>query len=274
MTQGIDRRAALAQLGLGATILANAVAASSASAMGAASPVPRKRQIFAVGGHFFVDAWERPLLQQHLLGLAGVPSPRICLLQTATGDNPSDIEQFYRDLGKLDCRPSHLSLMAPVTLDFESYFKSMDIIYVGGGATKNLMAMWPAWGVDKALEIAWESGVVLSGNSAGSICWFESCITDSYPPTLLPLKCTGFLKGSACTHYDERADRPIIFRDLIARGVIDSPGFATENSVALHYVGTELHEVVTAKPGALAYVVTRTASGYSEVKMPPPRLLV
>lgn len=273
MTQDMDRREALTRLGMGSAIVAATVASAASTGATAPSAARRPPQVFGVGGKFFVEAWERPLLQQHLLSLAGVASPRICLLQTATGDNPYDIERFYRDLGQLDCRPTHLSLMAPTTLDFERYFKSMDIIYVGGGATKNLMAMWPAWGVDQALRAAWLDGVVLAGNSAGSICWFESCITDSYPPKMRPLKCTGFLKGSACTHYDERPDRPTVFRDLIARGVIDSPGYATENHVALHFIGTELHEIVSARQGASAFLVKRVPSGYLETKMASPRFL-
>ncbi len=228
----------------------------------------KQRQIFAVGGNFFVQAWQQPLLQRHLLGLSTNVSPRICLLAGANGDNPADIELFYRQINQHACRPYHLSLARPITLDFEDYFLGMDIIYVFGGATKNLLAGWREWGLDTALRTAWDQGVILSGTSAGAICWFESCITDSFPPVMLPLRCTGMLKGSACTHYDARPDRPPSFRKFIADGSIDSPGIATDDDTALHYIGDALHEVVTVRHGATAYRVTRTADGYTEEALP------
>lgn len=257
----VDRREVLAGT-VGAVLL------SRNSAAVAETATAKRRQIFGIGGNFWPKPNRPPLLVLHLLGLTAARSPRICMLATATGDNPFDIELFYREFGRYDCRPAHLSLMSPVTLDFEDYLSGMDIIYVGGGATKNLMAMWQAWGLDKALKAAWNSGVVLSGTSAGSICWFENCITDSFPPKLLPLTCTGFLQGSACTHYDQREDRPTVFRQLIANGTISSPGYATDNDVALHFVDDRLHEVVTARAGANGYLVSRTADGTSQTVLP------
>lgn len=227
-----------------------------------------QRQILGIGGNFYVKPWQPPTLQRHLLQLAGVASPRICLLATATGDNPADIEMFYRHLGQHDCRLSHLNLFNPGTDDFERLFLSQNIIYVGGGATRNLIAIWREWGIDKALRTAWESGVVLAGTSAGSICWFESCITDSLPQKLLPLKCLGFLKGSGCTHYDARPDRPTTFRKLIAEGTIEGPGLATDDDTALHYIDDRLHEVVTARRGATAHRIVKTAMGCAEEALP------
>lgn len=231
------------------------------------SSVDRPRQIFGMGGGFYPEPWNPPILQKHLMTLSQKAEPRICLLATATGDNPADIEMFYRHMSQLRCRPTHLSLMAPSTMDFAQFFKELDIVYVGGGATKNLMAMWRDWGVDHALRSAWEEGVILSGTSAGSICWFESCITDSFPPKMLPLKCTGFLKGSASTHYSSRPDRAGAFRELIATGVIEGPGIATDDGVGLHYIGDKLHEVVSIDEKAMAYIVTRTPEGYDETPL-------
>ena len=212
-----------------------------------------RRQIFGVGGKFFVEPWEEPLLQRHLLGLPDKPEPKVCFLGTATGDNPVDIEQFYRELGQQRARLSHLNLFAPHTADFAGFLGDHDIIYVGGGATRNLMALWRDWGMDVALRQVWEGGVVLSGTSAGSICWFEGCITDSLPKTLLPLDCVGLIKGSGCTHYDARPDRPPRFRALIAEGQIPAPGLATEDHVGIHFVDDALFDVVTAKPGQRAW---------------------
>ena len=225
------------------------------------------RQIFGVGGNFFVKAWQKPALQTYLLGLAKKRTPRICFLGAANGDNPADIELFYRQMNRHDCRPFHLSMAAPVTRDFADFFQSMDIIYVGGGATKNLISVWRVWGVDVALRVAWDAGVILSGTSAGSICWFKACITDSYPAEMLPLECIGLLPGSACTHYDARPDRPPTFRRLIADGTIPSPGLATDDDTAVHYIDGELHEVLTVRPEARAYRLLRNGDTFEEMPL-------
>ncbi|HET6629500.1 MAG TPA: peptidase E [Woeseiaceae bacterium] len=224
-------------------------------------------QIFGAGGCFFVEPWQEPLLQRHLLSLAGVPVPRICFLGTANGDNPADIEQFYRQMGRHACRPSHLKLFEPHTDRFRAWFLEHDIIYVGGGATRNLMALWEEWGIVAALHDAWQAGVVLAGTSAGSICWFEGCITDSLPARMLPLRCTGFLAGSGCTHYDARPDRPAAFRRYLLEGRIPFPGIATENHTALHYRGRELFEVVTARRGSKAWRLTRRGDAIVEAPL-------
>ena len=192
--------------------------------------------------------------------------PKICYIGTAQGDNPNETEIFYRAMNQHNVRLRHLNMFAPHTADLEGFLLDHDIIYVNGGATRNLITIWKDWGLDKALRKAWEAGVVLSGTSAGSICWFEGCITDSLPQKLLPLECLGFLKGSNSTHYGARPDRPREFRHNIATGAIPSPGIATDDDVALHYIGEELHEIVTAKLGSTAYKVTRTndEAGYHE----------
>lgn len=89
----------------------------------------------------------------------------------------------------------------------EDFILTKDIIYVGGGNTKNLLALWKEWGLDIILKKAWNQGIVLAGISAGSICWFEAGVTDSYGDRLEPIKCLGFLKGSNCPHYDEEMDQ-------------------------------------------------------------------
>jgi peptidase E len=213
----------------------------------------KQRQIFAIGGRFYVDTWQPLLLQRQLLSLASAASPKICLLAGAVGDNPAAIEQFYRELGEHDCRPAHLNIYKPVTRDFADYFAGFDIVYVNGGSTRNLITVWRDWGIDSALRTAWEAGVIMSGTSAGMNCWFDACITDSYPPEMLPLTCIGILAGSACAHFSTRPDRAPTFRRMIADGTIPGPGYAADDDVALHFIGTELREAVSARPEAGAW---------------------
>ncbi len=213
----------------------------------------KQRQIFAIGGRFYVDTWQPPLLQRHLLSLTPAANPKICLLAGAVGDNPAAIEQFYREVDVHDCRPTHLNIYKPVTRDFVDFFASMDIVYVNGGSTRNLITVWRDWGIDAALRTAWEQGVVMSGTSAGMNCWFDACITDSYPPEMLPMDCIGLLAGSACAHYSARPDRAPTFRRMIADAVIPGPGYAADDDVALHFIDTDLHETVSARPDGGAW---------------------
>lgn len=127
-----------------------------------------------------------------------------------------------------------------------------DIIYVGGGNTKNLIALWKEWHLDRILRQAWHQGIILCGLSAGSICWFEEGITDSIPGELTPLKCLGFLPGSNCPHYDGETKRKPAYHRLLSQEQI-SPGYAADDGVALHFIGDRLSKIVSSRPEAKAY---------------------
>jgi len=131
---------------------------------------------------------------------------------------------------------------------------------VGGGNTKSLLALWREWGLDSALREFWQAGGVLAGLSAGSICWFEEGVTDSIPGALSPLPCLGFLAGSNCPHYDGEPERRPSYQRLVARGRI-ADGYATDDGVALHYVGGRLERVVSSRPHARAYRLARSRDG-------------
>ena len=129
-----------------------------------------------------------------------------------------------------------------------------DIIYVGGGSTKNLLVLWKEWGLDLILKNAWEQGIVLAGVSAGSICWFEEGVTDSFGDGLEPLKSLGFLKGSHCPHYDGEAERRPAYEKLVSSGKIQG-GFAADDGAALHFIDGELPIAISSRPAAKAYQV-------------------
>ena len=115
-----------------------------------------------------------------------------------------------------------------------------------------MLAVWREWGVPEILREAWDSGIVLTGVSAGAICWFEQGVTDSWAGELRPLDCLGFLPGSCCPHYDGEADRRPSYHRLLAGGAI-SAGVAIEDWTGVHYQETEVHRVVASKAGARAY---------------------
>jgi dipeptidase E len=152
---------------------------------------------------------------------------------------------------------------------------AFDVIYVGGGNTKSMLALWREWEVDKILREAWERGTVLCGGSAGMICWFEEGNTDSITGSLTALPCLGFLPGSACPHYDGEIDRRPSYQNMVACGEI-LPGLAADNGVGLYFVGTELHEAISEVDGASAYRVERdagSAEGFRETNIGARRLL-
>lgn len=213
------------------------------------------KQIIALGGGGFSMEPENPLLDQYILNQAGKANPKLCFIPTASADSDVYIDRFYDFFEKQLCRPSHLSLFRPPARDLESFVLEKDIIYVGGGNTKNLIALWKEWGLDVILRKAWDQGIVLAGISAGSLCWFEEGVTDSYGDEKLdPLKCLGFLKGSNCPHYDGEKNRRPSYHSLLASNKI-KPGIAADDGVAIHYIDQEVSKIVSSRPGAKAYKV-------------------
>jgi peptidase E len=221
-----------------------------------------------MGGGGFSEEPDNPALDRYVLGLVERERPRVCFLGTASGDAQSYLDRFYGAFLALDCRPTHLSLFKPSTADFRSFLLDQDVIYVGGGNTKSMLALWREWGVDAILREAWRAGIVLAGVSAGSICWFEHGITDSIPGTLTPLRCLGFLPGSNCPHYDVEVERRPAFHRLLAAGLIGD-GFAADDGVALHFVGTRLARIVSSRPTAQAYRLERRGGSVTEESLAP-----
>ncbi len=141
------------------------------------------------------------------------------------------------------------------------------MIYVGGGNTKSLLAIWRDWGVTEILREAWEVGIVLTGVSAGAICWFEQGLTDSFSDGLRPLDCLGFLPGSCCPHYDGEAQRRPSYHRLLTSGEI-SAGVAIEDWTGVHFKGSEIHRVIASKRGARAYSMRAVHGSVQEVPLP------
>jgi peptidase E len=240
----------------------------------------RERQILATSGGWVGPATgpyrgrPGPLLR-HALRLAGRPQPRLCFLATAGGDNGSEIAGYYNAFaGRDDVVVSHLELfMMPNVDDPAAHLLAQDVIWVGGGSVANLLAVWRAHGLDEVFREAWERGVVLAGVSAGSICWHTGGTTDSFGLDLRPVtNGLGLLPYSNGVHYDSEKQRRPLFHQLIGAGTLPA-GYATDNGVGLHYIGTDLHEVLSETEGAMAYRVERTGPGeVRETVLIPTRL--
>jgi peptidase E len=213
----------------------------------------RTPQILACGGGGPAQPSPNPLVD-HFLSLTGKSAPRVCLVATASAEREAYVVAFYRAMLERGAQPSDLPLFNRSDDHPRDRLLAQDAIWVAGGNTANALAIWRLHGVDGALREAWEAGVVLAGSSAGMICWFEASITDSYGPRLAPLHDgLGFLPGSACPHYDGEERRRPVYREAVANGL--APGYAADDLVGLHFEGTELREVVTARDGSRAYRV-------------------
>ena len=190
------------------------------------------------------------MLLDYVFGLA--PGRRLLYVPTATMEDPARTVWWYERLhGRAEMTHLHFFPWPPSGL--RGLVLAQDIVLVTGGNTANALAVWRAHGFDEILREAWQRGILLTGWSAGMICWFEHGVTDSFGPGLAPMECLGLLPGSACPHYDGEERRRPVYTRLVAEGV--APGVAADDDVALHYVDTDLQEVVSSRRGAAAYRV-------------------
>jgi dipeptidase E len=222
------------------------------------------RWIVAMGGGGFTMEPDNPLLDDAVLDLArrvrGRDRPRVCFLPTASGDAEGYVANFYAAYANKS-EASHLGLFVRTVADIDAFLLEQDVVYVGGGNTANMLAIWRLHGVDRALRAAWEAGVVMAGLSAGSLCWFESGTTDSYGPDLASLTdALGFLPGSHCPHYDGEVLRRPLYQRLIAEGELPA-GYAADDGAALVFLDGVLDEVVASRPSARAYRVEPGPNG-------------
>jgi dipeptidase E len=227
----------------------------------------RPPQIVAFGGGGFSMEWGNTLLDDHVLSLTGVERPRVCFLPTASGDADHYVVRFYRAFPASRCEPSHVSLFRRETGvgDPRTHLLEQDLIYVGGGSLVSLMGTWQAHGLDDVLAEAWRAGVVLCGGSAGSLCWFADALSGFHEGPPRRLSGLGLLPWSNAVHYSEEPGRQSAFVQAVRDGM--APGYGAGDGAALHFVGTELQEVVSSRPAAQAWFVRR--HGRSGVREQP-----
>jgi peptidase E len=200
--------------------------------------------------------------------------PRLCMISTAVGDDPALLTVFYSAFAQQDMIVTHLALFPmPNIADIRAHLLSQDIIWVLGGSTANLLALWRLHGLDEILRECWAAGVVLMGVSAGSVCWHAGGTTDSFGLPLQPVtNGLGFLPYSNSPHYDSEPERRPLTQRLIGEGVLPD-GYATDDGTGLVFYGLELHEAITERPGARAYSINRDGDGRAAEAALPTRLL-
>ena len=212
------------------------------------------KQIIAIGGGGFGRNPGDGVIEQYILDQTGKEKPNICFIPTATGDNEAYKVNYYSTFSKLDCNPIHLDFFKR-TPDLEQLIPQQDAIFVGGGNTKSMLAVWKDWNLDKLLKEAYEKGVVMSGVSAGANCWFERAVVDSWEEDLRVIDCMGFIKGICCPHYDEEPQRRPAVKTFLEDGIIDSC-YSVEGNCALHVKNDDEYLSVDFGKEKNAYIVS------------------
>ncbi len=202
-----------------------------------------------MGGGGFTMGERTPALDRFVLDLTGKPVPKVCFLPTASGDPQEQMRRFHERFGSWLCEPSVLSLFhIPGGARPVEQLLAQDAIYVGGGSLRNMLAVWRAHGIDHAMRVAWNRGIVLAGLSAGAMCWFQGGVSRSGGAPE-PVSGLGFLPGSLSVHLDGESSRIPVYRAALATGEL-APGYAADDGAALLYAGRRLVECVASRAGA------------------------
>lgn len=195
------------------------------------------------------------LFFKYLVEQTGKKNPNILYISTAGGNSDYFARQTYDNIIAAGGIPKSLSLFEPVPTDLVAFVSQFDIVYVGGGNTRSELILWRAWELDKALDIAAENGTILSGVSAGGLCWFQSGTTDSWAGPLRAITGSlGFLPYSHCPHYDGEVQRRPTYHHMVASGELPA-GYAVDDAAFIHFQGGKLKRTLTLETGKTAYWV-------------------
>ena len=205
-------------------------------------------QIIPIGGGGFGI---KPNIEEYIINQSNVSKPNICFIPTASAEDKAYTVRYYSTFSKFNCNTTHLNFFQR-TPRLDSLINKQDIIYVGGGNTKSMLAVWKEWKLDKLLLKAYQRGAILCGVSAGAICWFENGVTDSCASNLNVIECLGFIKGTNCPHFNTESDRkPSVDNFLISKKI--NSCLASDDGSALHFKNGELITAISFYKKANSY---------------------
>lgn len=212
-----------------------------------------------------------PAWMKYLIALTGKEKPKVCFMPTASGDNPAYINYWMESAKKLPIDPYVQKVFIESSSQkqsFEEVLLGMDAILVPGGNTLDMIALWQAHGIDKILKKAWENGIILTGSSAGAICWFHEGLSDSRPKALSSVKCLGFLKGSISPHYHSSKERASTYQNMILKGDI-KPGYGIDENAGLLFEDEKIAKVLAGDTKSKVYKVFAAHGNIIEQVMEP-----
>lgn len=197
--------------------------------------------IFAIGGGD-IRRGETREIDRRIIDAAPTNDPRILFIPTASGDATGYIEAFEAYFWHaLNCSTDALTLVDKSQIDAESAEKigAADVIYVGGGDTAYMLEIWRTRGIDDLLREAWEGGTIMTGISAGAICWFAGGLGDAVAVQDIefgPVDGLGFVSGLHMTPHANSERRAAFTKYLSLRG---ATGVALEDQVAMELSGDD-----------------------------------
>ena len=209
------------------------------------------RKLFIFGGG------RDKAISNYIIRLTKKENPKICFVPTATGDSPASILAWYASCEDMAMRPYVMRTFIDSYSSkesFEEIIMKMDAILVGGGNTLNMIAIWKSQGIDLALRKAYDAGILMTGASAGSLCWFESGTTDSRPKQLTKVECLGWIKGSHCPHYNVEEFRRPVYHELIKKGEL-APGYACDNQSGIYFENEKVVSCISSNEKSKSYRV-------------------
>lgn len=224
-----------------------------------------KGQIIAIGGGGFGRDPKNPIIEKYIIDQSRLLKPNICFFPTASAENTDYIDNYYRAFSKLECNPKHISLFSR-TPNLKEEIENSDIIYVGGGNTKSMLAVFEEWDINNLLREAYKAGKILAGVSAGAICWFTQGITDSWERDLKILDCLDILEGCCCPHYDGEKDRRPTVMQLLNTDKIKSC-IAIEDGAAIHYKGDKPFKAISFYKDAKVFNIYKNNKNIHEILM-------
>ena len=221
--------------------------------------------IIAIGGGGFGRNPRHNKIEKYILNLSEKKNPKILFVPTASAEDKRYIINFYSCFSKLECKPTHINFFER-TPRLDSIVSQADIIYVGGGNTKSMLAVWRDWKFDRLLYKAYKRGKILCGVSAGAICWFKHGITDSWASNLNKLDCLGFVEEMACPHYQEERDRRPSVHKMLEDGKC-LPGYAIDGGAAVHFKNGKYLKSIQFYANSFVYYVSYTNRQIKEKQM-------
>ena len=232
------------------------------------------RKIFGLcdSASFFASNTEDPQFARKLVALSGKTAPVICYIGAAKGDNPDRIAEFRDLVGRIGAKPRILSLYNPPSRNAEGFFEGVDAIFVDGGSTRNLLALFREWDVVDSFRDAYQRGTLLAGASAGLNLLFDWCITDSVKTELEPMPGLGIIDGSICVHHDSQVERRDIFQAFLEGPDAHFPAYALDDGSALYFENEQFVDCFAVRPDASVAQFGLTDRGLTDQALPVTRL--
>jgi len=212
-----------------------------------------EKKIIAIGGGGFTHHTDESL-DQFVLDQSKKINNKIGFLATASRDDEKKINSFYKRFGNIKSELSHFNLTLNVDR-FSEWILEKDIVYIGGGNTVFMLEIWRKYKLEQIFKSAYEKGTILSGVSAGAVCWFDWILSDSVGQGFNPLRGINLISGS-CTPHSSDVERINQFESDIKDNKLPD-GIAIDDGVAVVFIDGKPTEVYSSRKNHKAYFLDK-----------------